>query len=451
MRGHDPRPALRSALVLLTILTILSTSAARAEIRLVLEGATVHPVSGPPIEDGEVIVDDQGYIVHVGPRDSGERGARREALEVVDLSGMHLYPGLIAATSSLGLTEISSVPATNDVEEMGEHNARLHAYRAVNPDSELIPVARANGITHANVVPGGAFVRGHGGLLALEGWTWEDRLVEGPTGLHLDWPSMRLRRGEGRRGGSGSIREQVEAREESLRELDDRIDEVRAYLRARDAIGEKGAGHAGRDLELEAWRPVVEREIPLMVHADDPRQIRAAIAWCEEQDLRMVLVGGRDAHRMADEIAAADVPVILEDVMTRPAHDDEGVYAGYERAVRLHEAGVLLAISVGSGSWADTIARNLPVHAGMARAHGLPARAALATVTLAPARILGVDDRMGSLERGKRAHLVAVRGDILDIRAPVERMWIDGREVDLSNRHSRLFERYRSRPRSGSD
>lgn len=435
-------PKSHSLLALLSCVAFAHLCAA-AEPALVLEGAKVFPVSSEPIEDGEVIVDDAGTIVYVGPRGSGARGGAT----VIDLTGHHLYPGLIAATSSLGLTEIGSVPATIDVNELGPHNARLHAYRAVNPDSELLPVARSGGVTHANVIPGGSLVRGHGGLMKTEGWTWESRLVRGPSGLHLSWPSMALQRGDE----AAPMKKQIEERKDRMQALTDLVADARAHLAARRANGAKGAGHTVRDLELEAWQPVLDREIPLMVHADDPRQIEAAIDWCAEHELRMVLVGGRDAHRVAARLAEADIPVIFEDVMSPRRRDFDHVWVGYRSPAALHAAGVEVAISVGSGNDADSIARNLAAHAGMARAHGLPDAAALASVTQAPARILGVADAMGTIEVGKRAHLVVTAGDLLDHRFPVLRMWIDGDEVDLSDRHTRLFERYRHRPGGSTD
>lgn len=424
------------------IVTLLCVAATTHAQRVVLEGATVFPVSSEPIENGVVIVDD-GVIAHVGPAGSGERNGA----STVDLSGYHLYPGLIAPTSSLGLTEIASVPATDDVREMGDHNARLHAYRAVNPDSELIPTTRSNGVTHANVVPGGSLVRGYAGLLALDGWTWEDRLVGGANGLHLSWPSMRLRRGDD----APALKEQKTEREQRIADLHTLLDDARAYLAAADAQGERGAEPTDRDLEFEAWRPVLDRELPLFVHASDARQIEAALAFCDEENLRLVIVDGREAPRVADLLAQADVAVILEAVMRRPAYDHDHPWVGYERAARLHEAGVRVAISVGSGGWLDTINRNLPFHAGMARAHGLPDEAALASITSVPAEILGVGESMGTIEVGKRAHLIATTGDVLDIRSRVERMWIDGDEVDLDDRHKRLFRKYSNRPRPGVD
>jgi imidazolonepropionase-like amidohydrolase len=407
-----------------------------------LEGAWIEPVHRPGFDDGVVVIGERGTLLAVGTRD--EVGPPVGTEERVDLSGLQLYPGLIAATSSLGLTEIAAVRASNDVGEIGDHNARIRAYRSVNPDSELIPVARSNGITHALVVPGGSLVRGQSGLMRLDGWSWEDRLEQGPVALHVQWPSMGLdRHGED----AEPIDDQVRGRREKLAELDRYLDVVRAYRQARGVEPARKTRPQERDLELEAWIPVLDRRMPVVVHANEKRQIHEAVEWARRNELRLILAGGRDAYLLAEELAEAEIPVILEQVMGRPAYDWEPYDLGYRRAALLHEAGVPLAISVGAGPWADSIVRNLPFHAGMAHSFGLPREAALQSITLAPARVLGVGDRMGSLEVGKRAHLIATSGDVLDIRSQVRRMWIGGREVDLQNRQTRLSERYRRRPK----
>jgi imidazolonepropionase-like amidohydrolase len=421
-------------------LTLCTASSSVEAQPLLLQGAQLHPVSAPPMGAADVLVGEDGRIAAIGA-DLSSRAAELDAT-IVDLTGLHLYPGLIAATSSLGLTEISSVRATNDSREMGDFNARLHAYRSVNPDSELLPVTRANGITHCLVVPGGSFVRGQSGLLRLSGWTWEERLVEGPVGLHVSWPSQSLRRGDD----ASPMKKQEAERKARVRELDDWVARARVYDAAR-----RDGEEFTRDLELEAWSKVLSGEIRLFVHANEERQIRSALQWTSGHELGFVLVGGRDAYRLAEELAAAEVSVVLEAVMRRPAYDFEGVDAGYKRASRLNDAGVQVAISIGSGSFADTVARNLAYHAGMARAHGLPNDVALRTITLAPARILGVDRDLGSIEVGKSASLIATTGDILEIRTRIERMWIDGVATSLDNRHQRLFERYRTRPRASAD
>jgi imidazolonepropionase-like amidohydrolase len=403
----------------------------------VLRAKIVHPVNAEAIENGEVIIGDDGLIRHVGPAGSGDSAGAA----VVDLGELELYPGLIAASSSLGLTEIASVRPSNDFHEIGDHNARLLAYRAINPDSELIPVARQNGITHMQVVPGGGLIRGRSGVMRTSGWTWAERLELGPSGLHMNWPSMGLDRGDD----APPLKEQTKERAERIGELDAVIAEARSYAAARRD------DNVDRDLELEAWTPVVAGKMPLFIHADEERQIRAAVEWGQKHQLRVVISGGREAWRLGELLAAAEVPVILERVMGLPSRDSDGAWSGYQRAARLYEQGVKLVISLPGGAFGDTVARNLPFHAGMARAHGLPYDVALASITLNAAEVIGVGDRLGSLEVGKQATMIAVRGDVLEITDPVERMWIAGEEVSLENRHTRLFERYRNRPTPGGE
>jgi imidazolonepropionase-like amidohydrolase len=421
--------------ILMSLALLCSTVPAFAD--QVLRAKVIHPVSADAIQDGEVIIGDDGLIRYVGPAGSGESAGA----ELIDLGDLELYPGLIAASSSLGLTEISAVRPSNDVNEIGEHNARLLAFRAINPDSELIPVARQNGITHVQVVPGGGLVRGRSGVMRTTGWTWAERLEFGPSGLHMNWPSMSLDRGDD----APPLKKQRKERAERLAELDVLIAEARSYaaLPAADTVE--------RDLELEAWKPVLTAEMPLFIHADEERQIRAAVEWGQRHQLQVVISGGREAWRIGELLAQAGVPVILERVMTLPSRDSDGPWSGYQRAARLHEQGVKLVISLSSGSFGDSVARNLPFHAGMARAHGLPHDVALASITLSAAEVIGVGDRLGSLEVGKQATMIAVRGDVLEITDPVERMWIAGEEVSLENRHTRLFERYRNRPSPGGE
>lgn len=414
--------------LLILIAAIVLVAPARAAT--VLHAARIHTVSDGTVDDGELIVGDDGSIVAVGPAGTLDVAG----LERVELGDLELYPGVIAASSSLGLTEISAVRPSNDFSEIGDHRARLLAYRAINPDSELIGVARQNGLTHVQVVPDGPLVRGRSGVLRTAGWTWEERLELGPNALHVSWPSMALDRSED----AAPMKEQRRQRAERQAELDRTVDRARAWA---------AASGVDRDLELEAWGPVVRGEMPVFVHADGEREIRAALQWAGRHELRMVISGGREAWRLADELAAAGVPVVLEQVMGLPSRDWDAPWTGYERAARLHEAGVKVVISLAPGAWNDSLARNLPFHAGMARAHGLPDDAALAAITLHAAEVVGLGDRLGSIEPGKEASLIAVRGDLLEITDPVERMWIAGEEVSLENRHTKLYERYRNRPR----
>lgn len=395
-----------------------------------LVGATVHPVSGPAIPNAVVLVED-GRIAAVGANVAVPADAER-----VDLAGLHLYPGMIAANTVLGLAEVSSVAGTVDVAEGGTLNPNARAIVAVNPDSEIIPVTRANGVLTVVSATTGGVLSGTSALWNLDGWTWEEMRVREPIALHLRWPG----------GGRGNAEERNKRRDEQLNELTGAFADARAYAKAHDAGAPKGRVHE-RDVRWEAMLPAIRKEIPVFVHANQAEQIEAALDFAEKEDLRIVIVGGKDAPHLADRLAAARVPVIVENVLSMPNRTWEPYDAAYTVAARLHEAGVPFCISTGDGAFSVANLRNLPYEAAMAAAYGLPAEEALKAVTLYPARILGVDERLGSIEPGKDANLIATDGDPLEIRTQVLRAWIGGRAIDMETRHTRFYERYRNRPR----
>jgi imidazolonepropionase-like amidohydrolase len=315
-----------------------------------------------------------------------------------------------------------------------------------NPDSELIPVARANGITHALLAPEGGVVAGQSGLVALDGWTTEQMAVKCPAALHVYWPSLDLDLGprEPARGPRAKpLEEQAKDRRARLKALDDFFDDARAYAKARDAAGKDGAAALEVNPAWEAMRPYLRGELPLMIHADELRQIKSALRWAETNGFKVILAGGRDAWMAADQLAAKKVPLIYEHVFTLPARDTDPYDVHFRAPALLRKAGVTVAFG---GRRQAASLRNLPYEAAQAAAFGLPAEEALKGLTLYPAQILGVAGRLGSIEPGKEATIFAADGHILDIRANVKRMWIAGREVSLETRHTRLYDRYKQRP-----
>jgi imidazolonepropionase-like amidohydrolase len=426
----------------LLFLALLLTSAPSRAETLLLSGATVHTVSGDTLAPGEVLIR-EGRIAGVGAN------LPREAARVVELRGLHLYPGLIAAPTHLGLTEIDAVRATRDTTEVGEFTPDVRSWISVNPDSELIPVARANGITHALPAPMSGVVGGLSGLIALDGWTMEEMAVKKPVALHVFWPTMTLdptpKEAVRDKSKWKSLEDQAKDRRVKLKALEDFFEEARAYARARETA-ELGGGSA----PVPAWEamlPVVRGEIPVMVHAAEVRQIKAAVQWAESNRLSIILAGGRDAWMAADTLAPRKVPVLFDATFDLPAREVEPHDVYFRAPAFLHKAGVTVGFTAGLEEMAAAHARNLPYHAAQAVAHGLPQEEALKGLTLYPARMLGVADRLGSIAAGREATLFAADGDILDIRANVKRMWIAGREVSLESRHTRLYEKYRQRPR----
>ncbi len=399
---------------------------------LLLRGATVHTVTHGTLTPGDVLVRD-GRIAAVAPRID-------EAADVsIDLAGLHLFPGLISASTDLGLVEISSVRASIDDQETGEFTPEIESWTAVNPDSELIPVSRANGITHFVPVPGGKLISGASGMMAARGWTIEDMTIRRRTAMHLFWPDHSLSvPGPNASEKTKSLEEQARERLERVRTIDQFFADAEAWEKRQDGSPVVPA--------WQAMLPVVRGELPLVVHAQGLREIRAALKWSATRPrLRIILEGGRDAWMLAGELAQRKVPVIYSEVFTLPGQSSDAYDVQFRAPSILEKAGVTVAISEASGKSASS-QRNLPYCAAQASAFGFSREAALAAITLIPAQLHGAGDLLGSIEAGKEASFFAATGDILDIRSEVKRLWISGAEQSLASRHTRLAERYRARP-----
>lgn len=417
--------------LLLVIGALLAPGLEAAE-RILIRAGTIHTVSGVAFTPGEVLISN-GRIIAVG-----QVVTTADAVRVIDLKGMQLYPGLIAANTSLGLTEISGVRATQDTTEVGNFTPDVQSWVAVNPDSELIPVARAGGITHVQVTPQGGVIPGQSGVIALAGWGIEDMIVRKGAALHIIWPEMELNLS----AKSKPPEEQARERDKKIRELDEFFNEADAYSKAVIA----GAKTIPLHPVWQSMMPVVTRKQSLIIQADELRQIRAAVAWSKRRNYSIAIAGGKDSWRVAEMLAAEKIPVIYDATYSLPSLENDPYDAQFKVPAALHRADVPLILSFPIGSWSAANLRNLPHLAANAAAHGLPRNGALRSITLNPAKLLGVDDRLGSIEVGKEASLIAVDGDLLDIRTNVKRMWIAGHEVSLESRHTRLYERYKNRP-----
>jgi len=414
---------------------------------ILLQNVIVHTVSGEIFTNGGVLING-GKIEQVL---DGKHPERIIAGKTIDLKGQHLYPGLIAVNTTLGLTEIEAVRATRDDVEVGDYIPDVQSWIAVNPDSELIPVARANGIAYFEPVPEGAIVSGQSGLLAMDGWTPEQMAIKKPAALHVFWPRMELDagpwQGGGRRGGSGaggkSLDEQAKDRRAKVKAIGDFFDDAQAYARAKDAAVKSSTPAPEKIPAWEAMLPYVRGELPIVIHADEVRQIKSAVNWATTNKYKIILAGGRDAWMVADLLATNQVAVIFEHIFTQPARDTESYDAHFKAPEVLSKAGVQVVFGVGRD---PSFERNLPYVAAQAVAFGLPEAEALKGITLYPAQLMGVADRLGSIEPGKEATLLVCDGDILDIRSNVKQMWIAGKEVSLESRHTRLYEKYKNRP-----
>jgi len=423
------------ALAALAVAGSLARPAAATSLALV--GTRVHTVSGADIENGVVLVEN-GKITAVGTGLAIPAGAT-----VVHLDGKQLYPGFVHPSTTLGLIEVSSVRGTNDTTEIGDDNANIRAEVAFNSDSLLLPVAIAGGVLTAHVVPQGGILNGTSAVMTLRGWNWQDMTLAAPVGMHLTYP--RTTPGE-RRFSSPSAEDFQKQKEKALKALQDLFDSARAYKTARAAAAASKGPAVEVDPRLEAMIPVLDGKQPLFLHAEEETQISNALDWAKKEKLtRLVLVTGEDAQYLAARLAKEKIPVILDGVLAMPNRRSEAYDAAYAAAGVLHAAGVTVAIGDGAD---PSMARNLPFHAAMAAAFGLPKDVALRSVTLTPAEILGVADRVGSIDAGKDATFFVSDGDPLEARTHIERVWIAGQEIDLTKNHQwELYQKYKNRPR----
>jgi imidazolonepropionase-like amidohydrolase len=362
------------------------------------------------------------------------RGAR-----IVELAGKHIYPGLIDAYSTVGISEIGAVDVSNDVNETGDFNPNVRAEVAVNAESRHIGTTRSAGVLVAFSTPGGGVISGLSSAMSLEGWTWEEMSLEGAAALNVNWPdpNARPRRfGPGGPGGpfGGGARPAPKTYAEQVQEIRDYFAEARAY---RDALA---AGQQQRtNTRSAAMIPALNREIPVVVAADGVAQMNDAITWAKQEGIRLVIRGGRDAVHIADRLKAENIPLILTATMAAPNRDHESYDDVYSAPARLHAAGVRFAISGGAGA---LYSNRLPWEAGVAVAFGLPEEVAMQAVTINAAEMLGISDRVGSLEVGKQATLLITTGTPLNMTSNIEQAYIQGREIDMNDIQKHFFKKY---------
>jgi imidazolonepropionase-like amidohydrolase len=280
--------------------------------------------------------------------------------------------------------------------------------------------------------------------MKLEGWTREDATLRAPAAIVVAWPDLEIDRSPDARL---SVRLQEKRRDEAVRKLEDAFADARAYAKSRSAEGQTGVPRHDTDPRLEALVPALDGKLPVLVRAQTAPQIRAALAWAKKEGLMIAIVGGGEAGRIAAELAAAKVPVVVDAVMDLPARSDDVYDARFALAGVLAKAGVVVAFNDGAGNSEAATVRNLVQQAAMAVGFGFPKEKAVEAMTLVPARILGVADRVGSLEPGKDATLIVTDGDVLDLRSHVVAAYLDGRALALTDKQKRLYERYRNRPK----
>jgi imidazolonepropionase-like amidohydrolase len=405
----------------------------------VIRNARVVTVSGADVENGTVVISD-GKIASVGANASAPAGATE-----IDARGLFVYPGMIDAGTSMALVEIESgAPGTVDTNELGDMNPNAMAWVALNPHSAHLDVTRVAGVTNAVSLPQGGLISGQAALINLSGTSQKELAVVPTVALVINFPTLGGGGGFFAQQQQGITPDAVTARERRVEEMRRMLRDAEAYGRAQDAFARdpKSVPRPVSDLKLAALVPYARGERPVVFRAERERDIRAALNFAQEMKLKAVLLGGSEAWKAAALLKERNVPVILDGTLNLPLREDDPYDSLYENAAKLQRAGVRFAISTGDSG---AHVRDLPFHAGMAAAFGLPKAEALKAVTLYPAQIMGVGDRLGSIEAGKIANLVVTDGDLLEARTNVRHLFIGGRQIPLVSRHTMLYDQFKDR------
>lgn len=396
---------------------------------IALTGATLHIGDGTVVENG-IIAFDKGKITYAGATSGA---IDMSSYEKIDVSGKHIYPGMIQLGTTLGLEEISAVRASRDYQEVGGLNPHVRAIVAYNTDSEVINTLRFNGILLAQTTPQGGIVSGASSVVQLDAWNWEDAAYRVDDGLHLNWPRRyygpRWWRGETSRRPNKDYEEQIQGMKQLMAE-------AKAYAAKKPEAA---------NLRLQSMTGLFDGSKTLYIHADKSKAIVSGCRFAKEMGVKKVVVmGGDDAWMITDFLKEHDIPVVLTHIHRLPSRDDAGANLPYEQPGMLQKAGVKFALGFGGGMFSTM--RNLPFAAGTAVAHGLDPEEALKAVTSTSASILGIDDRTGMLKKGLDANIAVSEGDIFDMLGNnMFKVYIQGRDVNLNGKQQYLYNKFREK------
>lgn len=400
---------------------------------LFIKNASIHVGNGQVISNGTIKVNN-GKIEEVGtsipiPVDN---------VKVFDAAGKNVYPGLIISASQLGIKEIggNAVKGSNDFNEIGDYNTNIRSIVAYNADSRIIGTLRANGILLANVVPQGGLLPGVSTVVQVDAWGPDDAMYKSDVGVYFNMPNLLPRP----RGGGGGFALRQQQVEDPVKQALDRIEEVKNFFRqAKGYLGE--TAHKETNLKFESLRPLFEKKQKFFVECNIVKQMLIAIDFSKEFGFDVVIVGGSDSWQIADLLKQNNIAVVLSQEHNLPIGEDDDIDQPYKTPAMLQKAGVLFALNDDDE---NSRQRNLPFNAGTAIAYGLDKEEALKATTLNAAKILGIDDRTGSIEVGKDANIIICKGDIFDMRSSiVTEAFIQGRKVSLENKQTQMYERYK--------
>lgn len=397
-------------------------------------GGTIHVGNGKIIENSTIRIEN-GKIASI--RDGINANAQGNT-RYINATGKQVYPGIIAPATNLGLVEVESVRSTFDFDELGDLNPNIRSIVAYNTDSKVINTLRSNGVLLANIVPQGGTISGSSSVVQLDAWNWEDAAYKTDNGIHFNMPVLINMPSQG----GGPRRQRTEEVVDHVKQGLEKIESVRRFFREAQAYNTQ-ATHPNVNLRYEAVKGLFDRSKLFFVHCALVKEMLVAIDMAKEFNFKLVLVDADESWMIADMLKANNVAVILHQPHGLPITEDDDVDQPYKTGAALQKAGVLFTICLdrGDGYWRQ---RDLPFQAGTMATYGLTKEEALSAITLNPAKILGIDDRTGSIEAGKDANIIISEGDLLDMKSSiVTHALIQGREIDLDNKQIQLYEKYK--------
>lgn len=404
-----------------------------------IRNARIITVSGATIESGTVVIKD-GKIEAVGASVSIPSGA-----EIIDGKGLSVFPGMIDAATNMGLSEIQlSADPTVDVQEAGDMNSNAKAIVGINPHTSHVNVTRINGITTVHSAPTGGIISGQSAVINLWGSTQEQMAVVPTHSLVINFPRVTTFSFV-----PGVGPQQLDFNE-ALRQRDRRLDDLKKLFKAAEEYAfakeafekDKTLPKIKTDLKMEAMIPYIRGQKTILFTAERANDIKGVVKFVEDTKVKGIIVGGQEAWKVADGLKKNNIGVIYTNIYSLPVRDDDGYDDLFNAPAKMAQAGIKFCIATGD---TGQEVRDLPYHAGLASAHGLSKEDALKSVTLYAAQVLGIADKMGSIEVGKVANIVVTTGDILEPRSDVKYLFINGRLIPLTSRHTELFERFKDR------
>lgn len=394
---------------------------------ILLTGGVAHLGNGKVIENSSIGFEN-GKITLI---ESGTSNIDQSKYEVIDVKGKHIYPGFIAPNTTLGLGEIGAVRATNDFNEVGAINPNVRSIISYNADSRVTPTVRSNGVLLAQITPQGGILTGSSSIVELDAWNWEDAAYKMDDAIHLNWPRLIIKKGW---WAEDEPNERNDKYLKAISDIEQLFDEAKAYAEI---------NHTEKNLRLEAMKGLFDGSKQLFIQANYIKEILSAIDFANKYKVKMVLVGGDDAWMVTDELKKNNIPVVLGEVHALPGRREDDIDLPYKLPAILQKEGILYCLSGAGRNWEQ---RNLMFQAGTAAGYGLTKEEALMSITSNTAKILGINDRVGTLEKGKDATLFISEGDALDMKTSIIQIaFIRGKQIDLGNKQKDLYKKFASK------